>query len=118
MFILNRNRMFKKFYVFYDLVFIFDEIQVIEVDFLLFVEEVLRKFLKFFKCKIIFMIVIKLFIFEDVCEFVGFCDYLIFNRIKFVYYYSDLKVVEFVDFFLREVYEDEKLFLIVVNIIN
>lgn len=114
----NRNRMLKKFHAFYDSVLILDEIQAIEVDLLPLVEEVLRKLSKLFKCKIILMTATKPLIFEDACELAGFCDYSIFNRTKLVYHHSDLKVAEFVDFFLREVYEDEKSFLIVANTIN
>lgn len=114
----NRNRMLKKFHAFYDSILILDEIQAIEVDLLPLVEEVLRKLSKLFKCKIILMTATKPLIFEDACELAGFCDYSIFNRTKLVYHHSDLKVAEFVDFFLREVYEDEKSFLIVANTIN
>ncbi|BCS82391.1 CRISPR-associated helicase Cas3' [Anaerocellum diazotrophicum] len=114
----NRNRMLKKFHTFYDSVLLLDEIQAIDVELLPLVEEVLKKLTQLFRCKIILMTATKPLIFEDACELAGFCDYSIFNRTKLMYHHSDLKVAEFVDFFLQEVYEDEKSFLIVANTIN
>lgn len=114
----NKNRMLKKFHTFYDSVLILDEIQAIDVELLPLVEEVLRKLSQLFKCKIILMTATKPLIFEDACELANFCDYSIFNRTKLMYYNNELKINEFVDFFLEKVYEDKKSFLIVANTIN
>lgn len=114
----NKNRMLKKFHVFYDSVLILDEIQAVEVELLPLVEEMLNYLIQFFKCKIILMTATKPLIFDNACELAEGCDYSMFDRTKIVFLPEQFTVSEFVEFFTNNIYCEEKSFLIVTNTIN